>query len=155
MTAFKLNGEQVLAKSADTTRLLDVLRKELDRTDVKCACKEGECGACSVLLNGRLVNSCMVALGAAEGAEVVTIDGFSTTPQYKVLNDAFAAEGAVQCGYCTPGMILASHCLLKKYSQPTRKQIEEGLSGNLCRCTGYAAIIRAVGRAAKEGEGLW
>ncbi|MEG0766171.1 MAG: (2Fe-2S)-binding protein [Clostridia bacterium] len=152
---WKLNGEKVVSQAKATERLLDVLRDEFHLTSPKCGCKEGECGACSVLLDGMLVNSCLVAMGAVMGREVVTMEGFRQTEAFRVLDACFAAVSAVQCGYCIPGMILAAHCLLKHHPHPTEAQIRAGISGNLCRCTGYEAIVRAIEMAAKEGKGLW
>ena len=152
---FTLNGKKTCYAGNAAERLLDVLRGHYHLTGVKCACKEGECGACSVLMDGQLVNSCMVAMGRCEGTQVVTIEGFSQTERFKVIDQAFAAVSAVQCGYCIPGMVLATEALLMENPHPTEDEIRSGLSGNLCRCTGYNAIVRAVQIAAKEGDGLW
>ena len=152
---FSLNGEHTVFEGSATARLLDVLRDHYRLTGVKCGCKEGECGACSVLLNGRLVNSCMVAMGRLAGCAVVTIEGYSHTERFKVLDAAYASVSAVQCGFCIPGMVLASESLLAHNPNPTEAEIREGLSGNLCRCTGYNAIVKAIQIAAKEGAGLW
>jgi carbon-monoxide dehydrogenase small subunit len=152
---FLLNGEKTAYDGCSADRLLDVLRDVFRMTSVKCGCKEGECGACSVLMNGILVNSCCVAMGAAEGASIVTLEGFRETERFAVLNKAFAATSAVQCGFCIPGMVMAAEALLSKIPNPTDSQIREGLSGNLCRCTGYNAIVNAIHIAAKEGNGLW
>lgn len=155
MTSFTLNGRTVTSNAGANERLLDVLRNEFRLTGVKCGCKEGECGACSVILDGKLTNSCLVAMGRVEGCAVTTIEGYSETERFKVLDKAYADVGAVQCGFCTPGMLLASECLLAKNPHPTEEEIRDGISGNLCRCTGYIAIVQAIGIAAKEGEGLW
>lgn len=155
MTSFTLNGRTVSSNAGANERLLDVLRNEFRLTGVKCGCKEGECGACSVILDGKLTNSCLVAMGRVEGCAVTTIEGYSETERFKVLDKAYAEVGAVQCGFCTPGMLLASECLLAKNPHPTEEEIRDGISGNLCRCTGYIAIVQAIGIAAKEGEGLW
>jgi len=152
---FQLNGEETVYEGSATDRLLDVLREEYRLTGVKCGCKEGECGSCSVQIDGKLVNSCMVAMGRVQGSSVVTIEGFSKTERFKVLDAAYASVSAVQCGYCIPGMILASNCILLKNPNPTEADIREGISGNLCRCTGYNAIVKAIQIAAKEGEELW
>ncbi len=152
---FTLNGRAVSYSGSATDRLLDVLRGEYHLTSVKCGCKEGECGACAVLINGTLYNSCCVAVGAVAGDSVVTLEGFRETERFAVLEKAFGALSAVQCGFCTPGMILASEALLSRCPHPTEEEIREGLSGNLCRCTGYNAIVNAVALAAKEGDGLW
>jgi len=155
MIKFNLNGKEVISSSKENERLLDVLRNEFSITGVKCGCKEGECGACSVILDGRLVNSCMVALGNIEESTIVTIEGYRETKRFDVLDKAYASVSAVQCGFCIPGMILASECILDKNPNPTEDEIREGISGNLCRCTGYNAIVKAISIAAKEGQGLW
>lgn len=152
---FTLNGQPAVYEGSATDRLLDVLRNTFNTTSVKCGCKEGECGACSVLMDGTLVNSCCVAMGAVDGASIVTLEGFRETERFAVLDKAFAGVSAVQCGFCIPGMVLAAEALLSKTPHPTEDQIREGLSGNLCRCTGYNAIVAAINTAAKEGNGLW
>ncbi|OAA92044.1 (2Fe-2S)-binding protein [Clostridium coskatii] len=155
MIKFILNEKEVTSTARGSERLLDVLRNELHITGVKCGCKEGECGACSVILDGKLVNSCMVAVGSIEGSRVMTIEGYRETKRFEVLDKAYASVSAVQCGFCIPGMILASECILSKNPDPTEAEIREGISGNLCRCTGYNAIVKAISIAAKEGKGLW
>ncbi len=152
---FILNGKEVAYGGSATDRLLDVLRNEYRCTSVKCGCKEGECGACSVLIDGTLINSCCVAMGAVEGASVVTMEGYRETKRFAALDKAFGELSAVQCGFCIPGMVLAAEALLSKNPHPSEDEIREGLSGNLCRCTGYNAIVNAVNNAAKEGNGLW
>lgn len=155
MIKFILNGKDVTSISNANQRLLDVLRNEFHITGVKCGCKEGECGACSVILDGKLVNSCMVAMGSIEGSTVITIEGYRETKRFDILSNAYSSVSAVQCGFCIPGMILASECILVKNPNPTEADIRDGISGNLCRCTGYNAIVNAIGIAAKEGKGLW
>lgn len=155
MIKFVLNGKEAVSASRANERLLDVLRNEFRLTGVKCGCKEGECGACSVILDGRLANSCMVAMGSIEGSTVVTIEGYRETERFKILDKAYAQAGTVQCGFCIPGMILASECILAKNPSPGETEIREGISGNLCRCTGYNAIVEAIAIASKEGKGLW
>lgn len=152
---FTLNGKEVDYQGALSTRLLDVLRDEYRLTGVKCGCKEGECGSCSVIMDGLLINSCMVAMGRAEGSTIVTIEGYSVMKRFAVLEKAYASVSAVQCGFCIPGMILASECILAKNPHPTEDDIRLGISGNLCRCTGYNSIVNAIRIAAKEGDGLW
>ena len=129
-------------------RLLDVLREDLHLTGVKEGCGEGECGSCSVLMNGELVNSCLVPILQAEGARITTIEGLAASEKLHPIQQCFLERGGAQCGICTPGMILATHHLLDKYPQPTLLQIQEGLAGNLCRCTGYMRIFDAVQQAA-------
>ncbi|MBQ9493951.1 MAG: (2Fe-2S)-binding protein [Oscillibacter sp.] len=152
---FTLNGTEVTYGGNATDRLLDVLRDSYHCTSVKCGCKEGECGACAALIDGVLYNSCCVALGAVSGASVVTMEGFRETERFTALEKAFGEFSAVQCGFCIPGMTLAAEALLSKNPHPTEEEIREGLSGNLCRCTGYNAIVNAVANAAREGDGLW
>ena len=155
MVSFFINGLKVSSIANPNERLLDVLRKEFYITGVKCGCSEGECGACSVILDNKLVNSCLVAMGSIEGSSIVTIEGYSKTRRFAILNEAYASVSAVQCGFCIPGMILASECILAKNPNPTQENIRNGISGNLCRCTGYNAIVDAILIASKEGAGLW
>jgi carbon-monoxide dehydrogenase small subunit len=129
-------------------RLLDVLREDLGLKGTKEGCGEGECGSCSILLNATLVNSCLVPALQANGASIVTIEGFAYHKSWHPLQQAFLECGAAQCGICTPGMLLAAAHLLEKILQPTLEEIREGLSGNLCRCTGYLQIFEAVAKAA-------
>ncbi len=152
---FTLNGRGVCYEGCADDRLLDVLREHFGLTGTKCGCKEGECGACSVILDGRLIPSCMVAMGRAEGSEVTTIEGYRETARFAALDKAYASVSAVQCGFCIPGMVLASECILAQNPHPSEADIRRGISGNICRCTGYNAIVKAIGIAAKEGEGLW
>ena len=152
---FTLNDKEVVYEGSAADRLLEVLRDTYDMKSVKCGCKEGECGACAVLLDGVLVNSCCVVVGAVDGSKIMTVEGFRETPQFAVLSAAFADLSAVQCGFCIPGMVLAAQAVLSKNPHPTEDEVREGLSGNLCRCTGYNAIVNAVLNASKEGEGLW
>lgn len=152
---FTLNGKPTVYEGSATDRLSDILRRDFQCPGVKSGCNEGECGACSVIVDGALVNACMVAAGRAYGTEIVTIEGYRETAQFAVLDRAFGETGAVQCGFCTPGMILAAACMLQKNPGPTEAEIRDGLSGNMCRCTGYNAIVSAVALAAKEGRGLW
>jgi len=152
---FMLNDESTSYKGDLSARLLDVLRGEMSLTGTKCGCKEGECGACAVMINNKPVNSCLVAMGSLDGACVTTIEGFSKTKRFAVLNDAYASVSAVQCGFCIPGMMIASESILSENPHPTEYEIRTGISGNLCRCTGYNAIVKAIGIAAEEGSGLW
>ena len=152
---FTLNGKQVHYEGSATDRLLDVLRDVYGCISVKCGCKEGECGACSVLIDEKLMNSCCVAMGAVEGSSVVTLEGYRETKRFAVLDKAYGEVSAVQCGFCIPGMVLASEAILAANPHPTEEEIREGISGNLCRCTGYNAIVTASANAAKEGDGLW
>lgn len=155
MIKFKLNGNIIETDALPTVRLLDLLREEFHLTGTKEGCGEGECGACSVLVDNLVQNSCLIPIGAIAGADIQTIEGFSETERFKVLNDCYAAEGGVQCGFCIPGMVIASEALLAKNPHPTEDEIREGISGNLCRCTGYNMIVESINLAAKKGEGLW
>lgn len=155
MIEFKLNGKLVKTDAAPNTRLLDILRNEFGLNGPKEGCGEGECGACAIIVDGKLYNSCVTAVGSVKGHEVVTLDGFRETEQYKVLEAAYGICSAVQCGFCTPGMIMASQVLLMHNPHPTDDEIRVGLSGNLCRCTGYNMIIDAVKLASEKGVGLW
>lgn len=152
---FVLNGKVVVIQSDPLRRLLDVLREDFGLTGAKEGCGEGECGACAVLIDGQLVNSCLTPVGMVAGREVLTIEGYRETARYRAVAEAFVAEGAVQCGICTPGMIMATEALLSHNPNPSDAEIREGLAGNLCRCTGYNMIVRAVARAAEKGRGLW
>ncbi|SHI56360.1 (2Fe-2S)-binding protein [Parasporobacterium paucivorans] len=155
MIEFELNGKKVKSERPASHRLLDVLREEFRLTGVKCGCGEGECGACSVFMNGELVNSCILSMGRIRGQSIITIEGFRETKRFAVLQDAYDKTGAVQCGFCTPGMIMASEALLSRVPDPQEEEIRDALSGNLCRCTGYNMIVDAVLLAAKEGKGIW
>ena len=148
---FTVNGEPRTVESYPMARLLDVLREPLRLTGVKEGCGEGECGACSVLLNGELVNSCLVPVLQARGADIVTIEGLANQDKLHPVQEAFLRHGGAQCGICTPGMILAAAYLLKKNPAPSEADIREGLAGNLCRCTGYMRIFEAVAKAAASG----
>lgn len=146
-----VNGQHETIIAFPMERLLDVLRLRLGLTGAKEGCGEGECGSCSVLVNGTLVNSCLVPVLQVEGANIITIEGLAPGPQLNELQQAFLECNGAQCGICTPGMILAAAHLLSKKPAPTVQEIQEGLSGNLCRCTGYMQIIEAVKRAACSG----
>ena len=149
--SFEINGKQVTVDSLPNRTLLDVLREDLGLTGVKDACGgEGECGACTVIMDGRSVNSCMVLVGQAEGCAIETIEGLAKDGELHPLQRAFAEAGAVQCGYCTPGAIMSAKALLQENPHPSDEEIREGLSGNLCRCTGYVKMVEAVRRAAQE-----
>jgi aerobic carbon-monoxide dehydrogenase small subunit len=145
-----VNGTAVTIEGHPMTRLLDTLRNELRLTGTKEGCGEGECGACSVLIDGQLVNSCLVPLIQAEGTHIRTIEGVAQSGTLDRVQEAFIAHGGAQCGICTPGMILASISLLEQHPHPTDDQIRAGLAGNLCRCTGYMRIFEAVRAAAGD-----
>jgi len=145
-----VNGTAVTIEGHPMTRLLDALRNELRLTGTKEGCGEGECGACSVLIEGQLVNSCLVPLIQAEGTHIRTIEGVAQSGTLDRVQEAFIAHGGAQCGICTPGVILASISLLEQHPHPTDDQIRAGLAGNLCRCTGYMRIFEAVRAAAGD-----
>lgn len=149
-----VNGEARRVDVPPMKRLLDVLREDLQLTGTKEGCGEGECGACAVLLNGELVNSCLVPVLQANGARMCTIEGVSTEDRLHPIQQCFLKEGGAQCGICTPGMILATHHLLEKHPNPTLEQIQEGLAGNLCRCTGYMRIFESVRKAAEAQHAI-
>ncbi len=152
-----VNGEERVVETTATTRLLDLLRTDLKLTGTKEGCGKGECGACTVLLNGQLVASCLLLAPQADRAEIITIEGVGSAEGLDPIQESYLEAGAVQCGFCTPGMILASKKLLEENPRPTVGEIRRGLSGNLCRCTGYHKIIAAVRLSAQKmadkGEG--
>ena len=149
--AFTVNGQLATVRAYAMDRLLDVLRHELGLTGTKEGCGEGECGSCSILMDGSLVNSCLIPVLQASGANIVTIEGLASDGRLEVLQQTFLEYGGAQCGICTPGMILAAVHLLTKKPRPTLEEIREGLSGNLCRCTGYMQIMEAVAEAGRRG----
>lgn len=153
---FNVNGKEFVTDRDALTRLIDVLREDLNLTGTKEGCGEGECGACAVLLDGKIVNSCLIPIANVENTQVVTIEKYSGTEKGKVVANAFLEEGAVQCGYCTPGMVMAAENILSETNgKPTESEIREGISGNLCRCTGYDHIVEAVLRASNDASRLW
>src|SRR5579862_1239300 len=147
-----VNGQPKTLRVHPMERLLDVLRAELGLTGTKEGCGEGECGSCSVLMDGELVNSCLIPAAQANGATITTIEGLTLDNTLHALQESFLNCNGAQCGICTPGMILASVHLLARHPRPTMEQIREGLSGNLCRCTGYTQILEAVRRASGHVE---
>jgi carbon-monoxide dehydrogenase small subunit len=146
--SFILNGQQTKVEVEPTLLLVDMLRNQLGLTGTKIGCGEGDCGACTVLLDGKSVNSCLILAVQTDGRELLTVEGLGTYDKLHPLQEAFIAAGAVQCGFCTPGMLLSAKSLLDKNPRPNRKQIARHISGNLCRCTGYAKIIDAIERVA-------
>ena len=149
--SFIINNKKVKVDVDPSMRLLDVIRNELHLTGTKEGCGEGECGACTVLVNGEPYNSCLTPVINVQNKVLLTIEGFRETKEYQVIADAFADMGGSQCGFCTPGMILVSYALLSKNPHPTEEEIRFALSGNLCRCTGYQAIVNAVLKASEKG----
>ena len=153
--SFELNGKTVTVSTHPLRRLLDILRDDLGLTGTKEGCGEGECGACAVLMDQKLVNACLISAMNLEGRQVLTIEGYRETERFAILSEAFAQAGSVQCGFCTPGMVMAAEALLQRTPTPTEEQVREGLSGNLCRCTGYNMIVEGILLAAKKGDRLW
>jgi carbon-monoxide dehydrogenase small subunit len=145
-----VNAEAAEVHAYPMERLLDVLRGQLGLNGAKEGCGEGECGSCAVLMNDELVNSCLIPIAQADGMRITTVEGLANDGRLHPLQESFLACGGAQCGICTPGMILAAVHLLDKWPQPTLEQIKEGLSGNLCRCTGYMQIFEAVEKVARE-----
>jgi aerobic carbon-monoxide dehydrogenase small subunit len=148
--SFTVNGEAQTVSAYPMERLLDVLRNKLGLTGTKEGCGEGECGSCSVLFNGELVNSCLVPVLQAQGAMLCTIEGLARPGSLHPVQQAFLKCGGAQCGICTPGMVMATVHLLNRNPHPTMEQVREGLGGNLCRCTGYTRIFNAVLEAASQ-----
>ena len=144
-----INGRTHTLAAAPNATLLDTLR-DLGYVDVKAGCEKGDCGACAVLLNGEAVNSCMVLTGQADEATIVTAAGLGTVTHPHPLQQAFADHGAIQCGYCTPGFVIAAKALLDHNPHPTELEIRDAISGNLCRCTGYGQIVEAIQAAAER-----
>lgn len=141
---FILNGEACHTEIPEDATLLKVLRDILHLTGTKEGCGEGDCGACTVLVDGRSVNSCLFPAVQAEGCQIMTIEGVEANPELARIQKAFVDYGAVQCGFCSPGMIMSTVALLKKNPKPTEEEIRRGLSGNICRCTGYQAMVDAI-----------
>jgi aerobic-type carbon monoxide dehydrogenase small subunit (CoxS/CutS family) len=146
-TSFSVNGRAVTVQAHPLTRLLDVLREQLRLCGTKEGCGEGECGACSVFVDGVVVNSCLVPIGQCEGVAVETIEALADDPRVRVLQDAFVRCGGAQCGICTPGMLVAATALVRTRPQADADEIRTALAGNLCRCTGYVRIVDAVAQA--------
>ncbi len=151
--ACRVNGSPVELHGHPMDRLLDVLRRELRLTGTKEGCGEGECGACSVLVGGELVNSCLLPLLHADGASITTIEGVASGERLHAVQEAFITHGGAQCGICTPGMVLAAVSLLERTPEPSLDDIRTALAGNLCRCTGYMRIFEAVLQACRAGKG--
>jgi len=145
---FTLNGEPASARVLTPVSLLDVLRDQLQLRGSKNACDQGECGSCSVVLDGTLVCSCLVMAADVEGSEVTTVEGIAGEGVLNSVQQAMHEAGAVQCGFCTPGIVVAATALFESNPSPSRAEIKEALAGNICRCTGYGAIVRALERVA-------
>lgn len=147
---FTVNGEPQRLEVFPIARLLDVLREQLHLTGTKEGCGEGECGACTIMLDGQIVNSCLVPVVQANGARITTIEGVAGEAELNQVQQAFVEHGGAQCGICTPGMVIAAVDLLSRNPQPTEDEIRTGLAGNLCRCTGYIKIFESVVRACQK-----
>ena len=152
---FRINGKKIVYQGDPLRRLLDLLREDLGLMGSKEGCGEGECGACSVLKDGKLVTSCIVPVGACNGSDIYTIEGIRDTEKGQCIIQAFADGGAVQCGFCIPGMVMAAYYLLDNNPTPTEENVRLAISGNICRCTGYDLIVESILLAAKRGEELW
>jgi carbon-monoxide dehydrogenase small subunit len=149
---FTLNGKSRRISTDSRRTLLDVLREDLDLTGTKYGCGEGQCRACTVLIDGNPVRSCLTEITEVEGRKIETIEGLANGRELHPVQEAFVEEGAMQCGYCVPGMILTTVALLKRHPKPTQAQIIEALNGNICRCCGYVNILQAVQRAARSSK---
>lgn len=145
-----VNGKKIKKDVDPTKRLVDFLRDDLDLTGVKEGCSEGECGACTVIVNNDAVASCMVLVGQVNGDEIITIEGLEENGELDIIQKAFIDKGAIQCGFCSPGMILSCKALLMKNPNPSEEEIKRAIEGNLCRCTGYIKIVEAVQSIVKE-----
>ena len=157
MIGLTINGVKRKMETTHSTRLLDLIRDDLHLTGTKEGCGKGECGACTVIMNGELVASCLILAPQADGTVITTIEGIGNGGHLDLIQEAFIETGAVQCGFCTPGMILAAKKLLEENPHPTEEEIKRGISGNLCRCTGYQKIFDAIklaaNRLSKKGGG--
>ena len=147
---FELNGRNIECEANENQILLDLLRVDLGVTSVKKGCENGECGACTVLLDGKPVTSCMILAPQVEGRKVTTLDGLLDEPRMEKLRQAFLEGGAIQCGFCTPGMLISAYALLKENPKPTADEVKKAIEGNLCRCTGYVNIIKAIIHASQS-----
>ncbi|UCE07119.1 MAG: (2Fe-2S)-binding protein [bacterium] len=141
---FRLNEKSIKIESETNRRLIDILREGFNLTGTKEGCGIGECGACTVLLNGKAVNSCLILAGQVDGTEIMTVEGLEKNGSLHPLQENFIKHGAVQCGFCTPGMLMSAYAFLLENPQPTEDEIKEAIAGNLCRCTGYKQIIEAI-----------
>lgn len=152
MIEFMLNGVQTRTEAQPDERLLDLLRDRLGLTGTKEGCGIGNCGACTVILDGKAVNACLIPAFAVDGREVLTVEGIMQDGELHPIQDALIRHQAVQCGFCTPGLVMSAKALLDHNPNPSRSEIQEAIAGNLCRCTGYEQVIEAVQDAAKGGE---
>ena len=148
---FTLNGEKLCREVRPDRRLLDFLREDLHLTGTKEGCGEGECGACTVILNGKAVHSCLTLMGQVDGCELLTIEGLEKNGELDAIQKAFIRKSAIQCGFCTSGMVMSAKALLMENPHPTDEEITRAISGNICRCSGYREIRAAIREAADEG----
>ena len=151
---FTLNGEAVEVGTDPGALLLDVLRDHFHLTGVKCGCRSGDCGACTVIMDGKTVDSCMVPMGKVEGCSILTVEGLSADGRPDPIQQAFIDQGSVQCGYCIPGMVLSAKALLDVNPSPDKEAIRSAIAGNICRCTGYVKIEAAIEQAARDLQGM-
>ncbi|MFW6410086.1 MAG: (2Fe-2S)-binding protein [Halanaerobiales bacterium] len=149
---FTLNGKEVEIDTDPTKRLLDLLRDDFNLSSVKEGCSEGECGSCTVIMDNKAVTSCLVLAAQVNGSEIITTEGLAADGELDIIQQAFSDNDAVQCGFCTPGMIMSAKALLLKNTSPAKEDIKEAIAGNLCRCTGYINIIKAIEDAARRLE---
>ncbi len=149
---FTVNGKEIDLDVAPGEMLVDILRGKLGLTGTKVGCREGECGACSIIMNGRLVTSCLIPAMKADRGTILTIEGLAENGEMHLIQKRFVEDGAIQCGFCTPAMVLAGKALLDVNPHPTREEIQLAISGILCRCTGYQKIIKAIDSASQAGE---
>ena len=152
---FNLNNKEIKVDIDPSRRLIDFLREDMHLTGTKEGCGEGSCGACLVLLDGYSVNSCLIPMANVVNHSIITIEEFKKSERFNVLYTSFSEEGGSQCGFCTPGMIIAAESLLAHNPHPTEAEIRKAMSGNLCRCTGYQAIVNAVKLASEIGDKVW
>ncbi|MBS7638406.1 (2Fe-2S)-binding protein [Candidatus Bathyarchaeota archaeon] len=148
--SFRLNGKDVTCEARENITLLDLLRGEMGVKSVKKGCDQGECGTCTVLLDGSPVNSCLILAPQLEGREVTTVEGLQEDPLLRGLVESFISAGAIQCGFCTPGMLLSAYALLRDNSNPSADEVKRAIVGNLCRCTGYVNIVKAILNASER-----
>ena len=152
LVTLNVNGEKYTRAVKANTLLVNLLRDELDLTGTKKGCELGDCGSCTVLLDGKPVNSCLILALEADGHEITTIEGLAQNDKLDKLQEAFVEHAAIQCGYCTPGMIMSAKALLTRNPHPTEEEVREAIAGNLCRCTGYVNIVKAIMAAAEEQQ---
>jgi len=153
LVSLRVNGDDYTVAVAANTLLVNLLREHLDLTGTKKGCELGDCGSCTVLLDGRPVNACLVLAVEADGHEITTIEGVARNDKLDVVQEAFIEQAASQCGYCTPGMILSARALLNRNPHPTEEEVRGAIAGNLCRCTGYVNIVKAILAAAEKSQG--